>query len=90
MLEGFRVLDERGKLSVAKSRMNDIHKKLLEKKPLTKKEERLLKLLIWADDGPGRSFRDDKHRLQLIDQWWVDAKLHNKRLKEQEEKQAKK
>jgi hypothetical protein len=58
----------------------------LEGRSLTKKEERDLKHHLWGTEGLGRAFRDDNHRLKLIEQWWEDAKLHNKRLKEEEEK----
>ncbi len=85
MLKGFSVIKDRNTLWVIKLRMNGIHKKLLEKKPLTEKEEKQLKLYLFAYDGPGRTFRDD-HRLQLVEQWLKEAELHEKSLKEKEEK----
>lgn len=86
MLEGFKAIVDGTTLRVVAQRMRDIHVKLLKGIPLTKEEEKYLKLSLWGMDGLDRAFRDDNHRLKLIEQWWVDAKLHNKRLKEQEEK----
>lgn len=85
MLEGFNAVVDKTTLSVIALRMHDIHVKLLKGRPLTKKEEKDLKHYLWGMNGLGRSFRDNDHRLQLIEQWWRDAKLYDKRLKEQEE-----
>ncbi len=86
MLEGFKAIRDSNLLWVVALRMREIHMKLVEKKLLTMEEEKRLKLYLWADCGPGRSFEDDKHRLQLIDQWLKEAELHDKSLKEQAEK----
>ncbi len=86
MLEGFKAIVDRDTLRVVALRMRDIHVKLLNGKPLTQEEEKYLKLNFWGMEGLGRAFKDNKHRLQLIEQWLRDAKLHDKRLKEREEK----
>lgn len=85
MLEGFKVIRNKDTLSAAKGRMHSIHAKLLKGKGLTEKEEKDLKLYLWSMNGLDRKFRDDIHRIQLINQWWKDAKPLNKKLKEQEE-----
>lgn len=89
MLEGFRAIIDRNSLKIVALRTRDIHMKLLKGKPLTTEEEKQLKLSFWGMGGLGRAFRDDKHRLQLIEQWRRDAKIHDKRLKEQEEQKQK-
>ncbi len=86
MLEGFKVIKDGNFLWVIRVRMHGIHKKLLEKKPLTEEEEKQLKLYLFADEGPGRTFVNDDHRLQLIEQWLKEAVVHEKSLKEREEK----
>ncbi len=86
MLEGFKAIEDGATLRIIAQRMHDIQVKLLKGIPLTKKEEKDLKHHLWGTEGLGRAFRDDDHRLKLIEQWWKDAKLHNKSLKEQAEK----
>lgn len=86
MFEGFKIIKDSNLLWVISDRMLDIRKKLVEKKLLTMEEEKRLKLYLFADAGPGRSFEDDEHRLRLIDQWLKEAELHDKSLKEQAEK----
>ncbi len=85
MLEGFKVIIDRDLLGIIFQEMLDIRKKLVEKKLLTMEEEKRLKLYLWADCGPGRSFEDDSNRLRLIDQWLKEAVFHGKSLKEQGE-----
>jgi len=89
MLEGFRAIIDRASLNAVALRVHDFRTKLLKGNPLTKVEEKHLKLNLWGMGGLGKAFRDDKHRLQLIEQWRRDAKLHDKRLKEQEEQKQK-
>jgi hypothetical protein len=89
MLEGFKAIIDRHSLNVFAHSMRDIRTKLLNGKPLTNGEENELKHDFWGMEGLGRAFRDDKHRLQLIEQWLREKKLHYKRLKEQEEQNEK-
>jgi hypothetical protein len=86
MLEGFKAIVDRDTLRIIDQRIRDIQVKLLKGIPLTKKEEKDLKHYLWGVDGLGRKFRDDNHRLKLIEQWLRDAKLHDKRLEEEEAK----
>ncbi len=86
MLEGFKLIVDRTTLRIIDQRIRDIHTKLLKGRSLTKKEEKDLKHYLWGVDGLGRVFRDDNHRLKLIEQWRRDAKLHDKRLEEEEAK----
>ncbi len=86
MLEDFKAIVDRDTLRVVALRMREIHMKLLMGKPLTKEEEKYLKLSFWGMEGLGRTFKDNKPRLQLVEQWLRDARLHDKSLKEQEEK----
>ena len=86
MLEGFKAIRDRETLTVATYSMHDIHVKLLKGRLLSKVEEKYLKLSLWGMEGLSIAFRDDNHRLQLIERWWRDAKLHDKRLEEEEAK----
>ncbi len=90
MLKGFIVIKDIAMLEDIESRLREFQKKLKKEKPLTEKEDRLLKLYLFADAGPGRTARDDDHRLQIIEQWLKEAPLHAKSLKRQEEKEEKK
>jgi hypothetical protein len=89
MLEGFKDIVDENMLFVVKSRMLRIRQKLVHRilikgKTLTEKEEKELKLYLFADEGPGRTFVNDDHCLQLIEQWLKEAEIHGKSLKEKE------
>ena len=86
MLEGFKAIRDRGTLLAVALRIHDIHVKILREQPLIEEEIRDLRLYLFADGDPDRILIDEDHRLQLMDQWWKDAKHHNKSLKKQEEK----
>jgi len=86
MLEGFKAIVDRTTLRIVKERLHDFHMKLLRGERLTEKEEENSKLFLWGIERSDKEFRDDKHRIQLIEQWQEEAKLLDKRLKEQEEK----
>ena len=86
MLEGFKAIVGSSTLLFNALCMRDIEMNLRKGKPLTKDDERFLKLSLWGMEGLGKSFRDDTHRIKLIEQWWRDAKHHYKSLKEQENK----
>lgn len=86
MLEGFKLIVDRDTLRIIDQRIRDIHTNLLKGRSLTKKEETDLKHYLRGMEGLSIAFRDDNHRLRLIDQWLKDAELHDKRLEEREEK----
>lgn len=84
----FEGIINRGTLLVAALLLHDIHEKLLKGENLTEGEEEILKLHLLGTD-PRREFRDEKHRDKLLAQWWDGAKILDKRLKEEEEKDEK-
>jgi hypothetical protein len=69
---------DKSTLLVLVLRMHDLEKKILNGETLTEKEAKELKLCLQV-----RGFRDDRHRRQLIKQFWKEAKILNKKFKEE-------